>query len=253
MSRLRSRVVPAAASTSLRRLIIGCSAAALLLAGGTLASSTAVQATTPPTEEPAEGDPIVGAWLLTVDEFPDDPPQLVAVHADGTFHAVDADGVTGIGSWEATGPSSFNLTFIAQFATDDVGSVWMQTIRAAGEVSEDGQSFTAEFTVEYTGEGAPAGEYGPGHVTATRINVEPIGTPAGSLEDLFAQLEGTAPAGTAPAGTAPVDTTPAGTEPVGTTPAGTEPVVTEPVETAPAGTEPVGTTPGDAAVATTTG
>ena len=38
----------------------------------------------------------------------------------------------------------------------------MQTFRAAGEVSEDGQSLTAEFTVEFTGEGAPAGEYGPG-------------------------------------------------------------------------------------------
>jgi hypothetical protein len=199
-----------------------------LLSGGALASSTAVQATTPPTEEPAAYHPFVGAWLLTVDEFPDGPPQLHAAHADGTYHGVDADGVTAIGSWEATGPNSFNLTIIAQFAADDVGSVWMQTLRVTGEVSEDGQSFTAEFTVEYTGEGTPAGEYGPGHVTATRINVEPIGTPAGSLEDLFAQLEGTAPAGTAP-----VETTPTGTMP--------------------AGTEPVGTTPGDAAVATTTG
>ena len=54
MTRLRSRVVPAAGSTSLRRLIIGCSAAAVLLVGG-LAVSTAVQATTPPTEEPGGG------------------------------------------------------------------------------------------------------------------------------------------------------------------------------------------------------
>ncbi len=80
-------------------------------------------------------------------------------------------------------------------------------IRAAGDVSEDGQSFTAEFTIEFTGEGAPTGEYGPGHVTGTRINVEPMGTPAGSLEDLFAQFE----EGTAPAGTAPVETTPGDT------------------------------------------
>ena len=231
----------------MRRFIIGCAAAAVLLVGG-LAVSTAVQATTPPTEVPADGDPIVGAWLLTVDEFPGGPPQLVAAHADGTYHEVDADGITAIGSWEATGPSSFNLTFIAHFAADDVGSVWMQTFRAAGEVSEDGQSFTAEFTVEYTGEGAPAGEYGPGHVTATRINVEPIGTPAGSLEDLFAQLSGTAPAGTAPVETTPAGTTPAGTEPVGTTPAGTEPAGTEP-----AGTEPAETTPTDSAVTATTG
>ena len=105
---------------------------------------------------------------------------------------------------------SINLTFVEISTTRDPP----QTIRAAGEVSEDGQSFTAEFTIEFTGEGAPTGEYGPGHVTGTRINVEPIGTPAGSLEDLFAQFE----EGTAPAGTAPTETTPTGTEPVDTAP-----------------------------------
>jgi hypothetical protein len=238
----------------MRRLVIGCSAVAVLLAGGALASSTAVEATTPPSA-PAEVHPIVGAWLLTVDEFPDEPPSLVAFHADGTYQEADADGTTGIGSWEATGPSSVNLTFMSIFPSDDGGSAPSgQTIRAAGEVSEDGQTFTAEFSIELTGEGAPAGEYGPGHVTGTRINVEPMGTPAGSLEDLFTQFEeGTTPAGTESVGTTPPGTEPTGTEPVGTTPAGTEPVGTEPVGTEPTGTEPVGTTPGDTAVATTTG
>ena len=227
----------------MRRFIIGCSVAAVLLVGG-LASSTAVQATTPPSEAPAESQPVVGAWVLTVEEFPDDPPELVAFHADGTYQSSSADGTTGIGAWEATGPSSFNLTFLE---LDDEGP--STTIRAAGEVSEDGQSFTAEFTIGFIGEGAPAGEYGPGHVTGTRINVEPMGTPAGSLEDLFAQFDdGTAPADTAPAGTAPADTAPLGTEPAGTAPVGTEPVGTEPV-----GTEPAGTTPIDTAAGTTTG
>jgi hypothetical protein len=195
----------------MRRLIIGASAAALLLAGGALAGSTAVQATTPPTEPsaeaPAEVHPAVGAWLLTVEEFPEDPPQLIAFHADGIYQEASADGTTGIGTWEATGPNSINLTFVEMFPTDDEGSAGMQTIRAAGEVSEDGQSFTAEFTIEFTGEGAPTGEFGPGHVTGTRINVEPMGTPAGSLEDLFAQFEeGTTPAGTEPMGTTPSET-----------------------------------------------
>ena len=80
------------------------------------------------------------------------------------------------------------------------------TIRVAGEVSEDGQTFTAEYTIEFTGEG---GEYGPGHVTATRINVEPMGTPVGPVEALFPDLfppeEGTAPPGTAPLETTPGD------------------------------------------------
>jgi hypothetical protein len=232
----------------MRRLVIGCSAAALVLAGGAVAGSTAVQATTPPVDAPAEVHPVVGAWILTADEFPDDPPSLVAFHADGTFHEANADGTDGIGAWEATGPSSMNLTFLE---LDEEGSAGM--IRAAGQVSEDGQTFTAEFTIEFIGEGAPAGEYGPGHVTGTRINVEPIGTPAGSLEDLFTQFEeGTTPAGTEPAATIPAGTEPAATTPAGTEPAATTPTGTEPASTTPAGTEPVETTaPGDTTVATT--
>ena len=216
----------------MRRLIIGCAATALLLTGGALAGSTAVQATLPPTEAP----PIVGAWILAFDDFPDEPPDLVAFHSDGTFQQASADGTNGIGSWEATGPNSINLTFV------EVDEEGLAMVRAAGEVSENGQSFTAEFTIGFIGEGAPSGEYGPGHVTGTRINVEPMGTPVGSLDDLFAQFE----EGTAPAGTAPLETTPAGTTPAGTEPAGTEPTGTEP-----AVTEPAGTTPVDTLVATT--
>ncbi len=117
----------------------------------------------------------------------------------------------------------------------------METIRATGEVSADGQTFTAEFTLEITGGPSPAGEYGPGHVTATRIPVEPMGTPVGSLNDLFSQLAGpSTPAGTEAVATAPPGTEPAGTEPAGTT-AGTEPIGTEPMATTPM-TEPA-TTP----------
>ena len=60
------------------------------------------------------------------------------------------------------------------------------TIRATIQVNPDGQSFTADYTVELSEDkGVPVGEYGPGAVTATRIGVEPMGTPVGSLEELF--------------------------------------------------------------------
>ena len=219
----------------MRRFIIGCSAAAVLLVGG-VAFSTAVQATTPPTEEPTEGHPFVGAWVYTVDGFPEQFTVLADIDADGTWHDVSPDGATSLGSWEATGPDSFSLTFHSLSLTED-GSVAFFTIRAAGEVSEDGQSWTAEYTAELTGEGLPAGEYGVGSATATRINVEPMGTPVGPVEALFPDLF--PPEG----GTAPAGTTPAGTEPAGTTPAGTEP----------ADTEPAGSTPTDSAVTATTG
>jgi hypothetical protein len=211
MSQLRSRVVPAAGSTSLRRLIIGCSAAALLLAGGALASSTTVQATTPPTEPPAEVPatvhPFVGAWIYTVDGFPESFTNLLAIDADGTWVNPGAGGAISIGSWEATGPDSFSLTFHSLSLAED-GSVVILTIRSTGEVSEDGQSWTADYTAELTGEGLPPGEYGVGTATGTRINVEPMGTPVGPVEALFPDLfppEGTTPAGTEPMGTTPSD------------------------------------------------
>ena len=91
-------------------------------------------------------------------------------------------------------------------------SAAMETIRATGEVSADGQTFTAQFTLEITGDRFPTGQYGPGHVTATRITVEPMGTPVGPLQDLFAQVGGPS----TPAGTEAVATAPAGTEPAGT-------------------------------------
>ncbi len=176
----------------MRRLIIGCSAAALLFGGGALASSTAVQATTPPpsSSAPVEVSSIVGAWLLTVEEFPDEPPSPVAFHADGIYQQASGDGTAGIGSWEATGPNSFNLTFIVTFTIDDEGSTGIQTIRATGEVSEDGQTFTAEFTAEFTGEGLPPASTAPArdrNVYQRRADGHPGRLPGRPLPRLFAR------------------------------------------------------------------
>jgi hypothetical protein len=65
-------------------------------------------------------------------------------------------------------------------------------------VSADGQSWTADYTAELTGEGLPTGEFGPGSATGTRINVEPMGTPVAPVEALFPDLF--PPGGSAPAG-----------------------------------------------------
>ncbi len=59
-------------------------------------------------------------------------------------------------------------------------------VRATVEVDETGGAFTARFTGEFIEpDGTATGEYGPGTATATRIAVEPMGTPAGPLEVLF--------------------------------------------------------------------
>ena len=86
------------------------------------------------------------------------------------------------------------MTFVEQFL-DEQGAVNTITIRAVGEVAAGGDTFTATYTIELTGpDGTSQGEYGPGTVEARRIAVEPMGTPVGTLEELFAQFEQATPA-----------------------------------------------------------
>jgi hypothetical protein len=51
------------------------------------------------------------------------------------------------------------------------------------------QGLSADYTLEGHFEGAPSGEYGPGQVTGTRVVLEPMGTPVGSLEELLGSFE----------------------------------------------------------------
>jgi plastocyanin len=60
---------------------------------------------------------------------------------------------------------------------------------------------TATYTLEFVDAGGTAtGQYGPGQVSGTRIAVELMGEPVGTLEELFAQFEeGEAPPEASPA------------------------------------------------------
>ena len=178
----------------MRRLLALLSVVAVvllaILAVGRSGPGTAAQDATPAA---MGGHPVVGAWLLIDDAFPDDPPVLVHLHADGTYLQVDADGTVGVGAWEATGERGAAVTFVQQFA-DETGAVSTITIRAEGEVDAGGDTFTASYTIELAlPDGTSQGEFGPGTVTATRIAVEPIGTPVGPLEALFGPPEDATP------------------------------------------------------------
>lgn len=156
-------------------------------------SAEAVTETTDAEAPSAASHPLVGAWIL-VDASDPEAPFAASFSSDGIYHDSDPEG-SGLGAWEPTGPTSAALTMVIMPPTEEGGGTI--TIRATIEVAADGQTFTADFSIEASGEGAPAGEFGPGSVTATRIAVEPMGTPVGSLEDLFGQFEGTVPADTA--------------------------------------------------------
>jgi hypothetical protein len=121
---------------------------------------------------------------------PTNPPTLASFGVDGIYSQVEADGTVGLGAWQATGPRTADMTFHG-LATDETGeSIGLFTVRAAIEVAADGMSLTATYTVEQIpAGGSSTGQYGPGQVTGTRIAVEPMGTPVGSLGDLFGQFE----------------------------------------------------------------
>ncbi len=180
---------------------MAAAAAIGIVAGGLAAISTqrgnAPEAEPPASESarnqsvvvgaPTQDHPLVGAWVLTDGQDADSPAALVSFGADGIYRDTDvADGRDSYGAWEATGPSSAAVTLVQTFPEDDIGDVaGFAKIRAVLEVSVDGASFTGEYTLEVEGAAdVPTGEYGPGTVTGTRISVEPMGTPAGPLDEL---------------------------------------------------------------------
>ena len=148
----------------------------------TRTSATAQEAT--PTA--MAGHPLVGAWLL--DTNADDPangPEVTIFTADGAYISVDAEGFPNHGVWEATGERTAGLTIVSP-GMEEEAFAGMFVVRASIEVDETGDSFTAQYTGEFvTPDGTETGEYGPGTATATRIEVEEMGTPAGPLEVLF--------------------------------------------------------------------
>jgi hypothetical protein len=176
----------------MRRAPLLLSLAVVVLLGLAVAGRGAVAQEATPVVAPGGVHPVVGSWLADTDtDDPANPPSLLVFHADGTYVEVEADGA-GAGSWAATGERTADLTivFLEGDGGDEGGGGGMVTIRAAVEVAADGQSLTAQYTIEFTApDGTSTGQYGPGGVTGTRIAVEPMGTPLGSFEDLFGLFE----------------------------------------------------------------
>jgi hypothetical protein len=129
------------------------------------------------------GHPVVGAWLLDPDaNDPANLPSLAIFHDDGTYLEVDADGGSGIGTWQATGPTTAAATFLYHGRDESGGFAGTVKIRATAAVDAAGNALTAEYTLEFIGpDGTSSGEMGPGTATAERIAVEPMGTPVGPL------------------------------------------------------------------------
>ena len=140
-----------------------------------------------------EGHPLVGTWIANTDPAEGSVPHDVFIFdSDGTYIEQDADGATQLGAWAATGPTTATLTVVAFEAEDEDGTVVSSyKIRATIEVGADGNSFTAQYTLEFIdSDGTSTGEVGPGTATGTRLVVEAPGTPVMTMDDLFSSFEG---------------------------------------------------------------
>ena len=133
------------------------------------------------------GHPLVGTWLLDTNTAdPANGPEVTIFTADGAYISVDAEGFPNHGVWEATGERTAALTIVSPGMEEEGVFAGTFMVRASVEVDETGDSFTAQYTGEFvTPDGTKTGEYGPGSASATRIAVEPMGTPAGPIEVLF--------------------------------------------------------------------
>jgi hypothetical protein len=143
-------------------------------------------------DESMQGHALVGTWLVDNDlESDSNLPENISFTSDGTLVDVQGTEVL-LGVWEPTGPSTANLTF-TQYEADDNGDyAGGYTIRASVEIGADGNSFTADYTLEVLNpDGTSSGQAGPGTVSATRVMVEAPGTPVMTQEELFGSFGGT--------------------------------------------------------------
>ena len=139
------------------------------------------------------GHPLSGSWIAHLAEEGSAPLlELLSFDEAGVVRAAGPTGVS-VGAWAPTGERTANATLVFPIDIGD-GARGLGTIRGGLEVAEDGQSFTATYTIEFRpgpaledGPTFPVGQLGPVTVNAERIVVEPMGEPVGpppSIEQL---------------------------------------------------------------------
>lgn len=132
-------------------------------------------------EADARTHPIVGSWVA---ENSENTYWLISFSADGTVRGASQNGPS-MGAWIAAGDRTADTTLRVAMELE-AGTAGLGTIRGSVEVSADGQSFTATYTLELpegadSGGQVPQGELGPVAITGVRIAVEPMGDPVGPV------------------------------------------------------------------------
>jgi hypothetical protein len=152
------------------RLSVICALTILTLVVVIAQPQTAAQNGTPT----AAGDhPFVGAWIVDTDTADDaNFPALAVATSDGTYLESHPDVGVGVGSWEATGERSVNLTIVFHAPSETGTPVGLVTAHAMVDVTEDGDVWEARYRLEAV---APDGSVlfaGEGHSRAVRVGTE---------------------------------------------------------------------------------
>src|SRR5918993_3690758 len=109
----------------MHRLVTLCSILAMVLVGMVaLGRGVTAQEATPVAGASLVGHPLVGAWILDTDTENDDEnwPTLAHFSSDGVYVEHGIFGEDGVGTWEATGPTTASLTFFSYFGDPDSGT-----------------------------------------------------------------------------------------------------------------------------------
>jgi hypothetical protein len=132
----------------------------------------------------AEDHPFVGAWIVDTDVTDDaNFPALAVATSDGTYLESHPDVGIGVGSWEATGERTVNLTIVFRAPSETGTPIGLVTAHATVELTEDGDVWEAPYSFEGV---APDGSVlfaGEGHSRAARVGTEPmfrLATPEGA-------------------------------------------------------------------------
>ena len=175
----------------MRRKAVLLSVVAVVLLGVLAAGRTL-----PTTAQDAAGEGFVGSWRLTV-TIPGLPPEtfLATFGADGTFTGSPPPAApappgapvrvvltsSAHGAWESTGDDGAAITFMVSQASEAGDFLGTVTVRSVSRLDAGGDRATGEFTFDVADPAGTVVQSGSGTLTATRIVVEPLGTPgAGS-------------------------------------------------------------------------
>lgn len=160
--------------------------ATLMLAMAALSPAVTAQ------DEQTSSHPLVGVWMVdTTPQDPSDPLELFTV-APGGVAIPGGTEAGGAAAWSPTGERSADVILLGPAADPQAGFMGYFTARISLEVSEDGETFSGTYTVEFPAAmseafGMAAGELGPDEVTGQRVAVEPMGEPVGPIPD-FSEL-----------------------------------------------------------------